>query len=72
MSFYGKITEADGPPPMKTFGYIASHDGPERTIKAQHVYFYESGHIGFWNDAGDDDRVLVLAIKATEVWEEPA
>ena len=72
MTFYGKDPEPKTTPRLKTFKFRTGGDLTEpREVEAQHVYFYDSGHIGFWNDA-EDDRVLVLAVKALDVWEEPA
>lgn len=71
MSFYGKDPEPKSSPSMKRFKYTGDFYG-QREISAQQVYFYESGHIGFWNDTDDDGRELVLAVKAHDVWEEEA
>lgn len=72
MTFYGKDPEPKTSPGMKRFMYTTATTGPENavSIKAQHVFFYESGHVGFWNDGEGDDRVLVLATKADDVWED--
>lgn len=70
MTFYGKLTEADQPRKMRTFKLWTS--AGSRTIEAHDIFFYESGHIGFWNDITPDERVLVLAIKALEVEEVPS
>jgi hypothetical protein len=72
MTFYGKDPEPKTSSRMKHFSYRLDGDENPRQVTAQNVYFYESGHIGFWNDTDNDDRILVLAVKALEVWEEPA
>jgi hypothetical protein len=73
VSFYGKDPQPKTPPRMKTFKFRMDGDKDAREVKAENVYFYDSGHIGFWNDTDDaDDRVLVLAVKALDVWEETA
>lgn len=71
MSFYGKDPEPKTSSRMKVFTFHVDGDDKPRQVTAQNVYFYDSGHLGFWNDADDDDRVLDLAVKALEVWEEP-
>jgi len=70
MSFYGRITEAD--PPLKTrrFFYLDAKGNQSSVIGVHDVYFYESGHVGFWKDLEDNERELVLAVKTAEVWEE--
>lgn len=68
MSFYGKLTEADQPRPLRKFIYRTYPDATPQEIHAHDIYFYEHGRIGFWNDAGDD-RVLVLGTKAFDVRE---
>ena len=70
MSFYGKLTEVDAPRKMRTFNCFTS--AGKCTVQAHDIFFYESGHIGFWNDITPDERVLVLAIKALEVEEVPS
>lgn len=70
MSFYGKDPQLKTPPRMKTFKFRMDGDEGAIEVKAENVYFYDSGHIGFWNDTDDGDRVLVLAVKALDVWEE--
>jgi hypothetical protein len=71
MTFYGKDPEPKTTPRLKTFKFRVDGDTEAREVKAQNVYFYDSGHIGFWNDTDDGDRMLVLAVKALDVWEEP-
>ena len=70
MSFYGKDPQPKTPPRMKKFWYRSDADGRKRSVTAQNVYFYDSGHFGFWNDTDDGDRILVLAVKALDVCEE--
>lgn len=70
MSFYGKDPEPKTDPEMKRFMYTTNRNDHADAIHAQHVFFYESGHVGFWNDTEDGDRVLVLATKADDVWED--
>lgn len=70
MTFYGKDPEPEATPAMKRFYYTTSPNGDAASVKAQHVYFYESGHVGFWNDKPGDDRELVLATKAHDIWED--
>ena len=70
MSFYGKLTEPDPIQPLKEFVYTRPGSESFDRIKAHDVYFYESGHVGFWKDAKDGGRTLVLAVKAGDVWEE--
>jgi hypothetical protein len=69
MTFYGRDPEPKTTPRTKTFNFRVEGDEQPREIKAQDVYFYESGHVGFWNDTDDGDRTLVLAVKALDVWE---
>jgi hypothetical protein len=69
LSFYGKLTEVDPPRPLRKFIYRTYPDAMEQEISAHEIYFYEAGRIGFWNDAADDERVLVLATKAFDVRE---
>jgi hypothetical protein len=69
MSFYGKITEPDPPRPLRQFVYRASKHGDDHVVHAHDIYFYESGHVGFWNDISGDERVLVLATPASSVRE---
>jgi hypothetical protein len=68
MSFYGKITEPNNIGPLKTFWY-RRHPAEASYVKAHDVYFYESGHVGFWKELPGEDRRLILAIRADEVWE---
>lgn len=68
MSFYGKDPEPETAATVKRFKYRGDFYG-EREVKAQHVFFYESGHVGFWGGTDDDGRELVLATKAHDVWE---
>ena len=72
MTFYGKDPEPKTMPRLKTFSFRMDGDEKPREVKAQNVYFYDSGHVGFWNDTDDGGRVLVLAVKALDVWEEEA
>lgn len=69
MTFYGKTTEADTPPKDRNFAYRIYDGGVEQHITAHQIYFYEHGRVGFWNDAPDGERVLVLATKAFQVRE---
>ena len=70
MTFYGKDPEPETTPTMKRFYYTAGPNHDAVSVRAQHVYFYESGHVGFWNDTPNDGRELVLATKAHDIWEE--
>lgn len=70
MSFYGKITEPNPPAVMKRFYYTKNGNENADSVRAEQVYFYESGHVGFWNEHEDGTRTLVLATKADEVWED--
>lgn len=71
MSFYGKDPEPPTEPGMKQFMYTMNGNDHADAINAQHVFFYESGHVGFWNDAEGDDRTLILAVRNVDaVWEE--
>ena len=70
MTFYGKDPEPETTPTTKRFYYTAGPNCDAVSVRAQHVFFYESGHVGFWNDKDGDDRELVLATKAHDVWEE--
>ena len=70
MSFYGKDPEPKTSPGTKRFYYAAKGSNNADSVLAQHVFFYESGHVGFWNDNDDETRTLVLATKADEVWED--
>lgn len=70
MTFYGKEPQP-GPrenEPLRTFWYTHKDYLYSQSVAAHRVYFYESGHVGFWVDEGDDSR-LVLAVKANRVWE---
>lgn len=71
MTFYGQDPQPKPSAELKTFWYCSDHrnDEPQK-VTAQKVYFYDSGHFGFWNDTDNGERFLVLAIKANEVWEE--
>ena len=71
MSFYGKDPEpSEEEPKIKRFRYTLD-TGQSEEVLAHTVYFYESGHVGFWNDRTEtEDGQLVLAIKAVSVWEE--
>lgn len=71
MSFPGKPAEPKSPQKLKTFRYL-TNDGDFGAIRANDVYFYESGHVGFWVDLPNGDRRLVLAIKTDELLEEPS
>jgi hypothetical protein len=73
MTFYGKQPESQpaDEPKTKRFVYKLGPDDYEE-VRAHAVYFYESGHIGFWNNrTANSAGQLVLAIKALAVWEEP-
>jgi hypothetical protein len=70
MTFYGKDAEQPTSAKTKRFYYLMPDVKEPVGVNAQHVFFYESGHVGFWNDAEGDDRVLVMAVKASEVWED--
>jgi len=70
MSFYGKDPEPKTSIKEKHFYYLTPGSQQPDHIKAQQVYFYESGHVGFWNDLEDGERRLVLAVKALDVWED--
>jgi hypothetical protein len=70
MSFYGKDPEPKTTTATKRFYYLTVGSKNPDSVRAQQVYFYESGHVGFWNDTEDGDRQLVLAIKAQDVWED--
>jgi len=70
MSFYGKDPEPKPGASQKRFTYTLHGSDHGYSVKAQSVYFYESGHVGFWNEPEDGERVLVLAVKANDVWEE--
>lgn len=69
MSFHGKIAEPEAIGPMKTFRYWTAVAHQVQQVEAHELYFYESGHIGFWETLPDDDRRLVLAVKADKVQE---
>lgn len=70
MSFYGKLTEPNPARKLRRYGYIDPKGGESSVIGVHDIYFYESGHVGFWKDAEDGERELVLAVKALDVWEE--
>lgn len=69
MTFYGKLTETDPPRKLRKFAYRTYPDAKEQEISAHEIYFYDHGRIGFWNDAEDGERVLVLGTKAFDVRE---
>lgn len=69
MTFHGRLTEPDALPPLRKFIYRTYPDAMEQEIHAHNIYFYEAGRIGFWNDTGDDERILILATKAFDVRE---
>lgn len=70
MTFYGKDPEPRVSAEVKRFHYLMPGTTTATSVKAQHVYFYESGHVGFWNESEDGARTLVLAVKALDVWED--
>lgn len=70
MTFYGQDPQPKASNELKTFCYRDSPHSEPRKVQAHQVYFYDSGHFGFWNDNDKGERLLVLAIKANEVWEE--
>lgn len=72
MTFYGRDPEPKPTPGLNKYVYsLGPADAPDdHWIEAEHVFFYESGHVGFWNDKPDGTRKLVLAVKAERVWEE--
>jgi hypothetical protein len=70
MSFYGKDPTPQVIAKTKRFRYTLEPNGETQEVLAHNVYFYDSGHIGFWNDRTEDsDGRLVLAVKALSVWE---
>ena len=72
MTFYGKQPEQSPDEPRTKHFRFQMESGQTEDVRAHAVYFYESGHVGFWNDrTASDDGHLVLAIKALSVWEEP-
>lgn len=72
MTFYGKPQEPPKPATRELKRYYYTDDkGNTAHVRAHAVYFYESGHVGFWNGRTEDnDGTLVLAIRAFEVWED--
>lgn len=70
MTFFGQDPQPKVSPELKTFCYRNSRHSEPQKVVAHKVYFYDSGHFGFWNDTDDGERFLVLAVKANEVWEE--
>lgn len=69
MTFYGKTAEVAPDAPLKTFAYLGLSGLGYETVQAHDVFFYESGHVGFWNNLPNDERTLVLAVVTTAVKE---
>jgi hypothetical protein len=70
VTFPGKQPDAPKPPrPLRTFKYRLFNNGAEHEISAHEIYFYEAGRVGFWNDADNGERILVLGTKAFQVRE---
>lgn len=69
MSFYGKATEVTPDAPLKTFAYLGLSELEFETVQAHDVFFYDSGHVGFWNNLPNDERTLVLAVQTRAVKE---
>lgn len=71
MSFYGKDPAPKPPVRERKLYYYTDGNGSTGNVRAHSVYFYESGHVGFWDDRDEDnDGRLILAIRAHEVWED--
>ena len=70
MSFYGKDPEEPKPERMRKYRVRRSDNGEWATVSAHNVYFYESGHAGFWIDLPDNDRQLIWAGLVSDIIEE--
>ena len=72
MSFYGK--EPETPPattPRQRKFHYTDDRGNQAHIRAESVYFHDSGHVSFWDDRDTEHQgTLILAIRAFEVWED--
>jgi hypothetical protein len=69
MSFHGRLTEPEPTAPLKTFSYLGLSELEYETVQAHDVFFYESGHVGFWNNLPNEQRTLVLAVQTKVVKE---
>jgi len=70
MAFYGKDPEPNQTERLRRFVYRTSENAADQSVQAHDVYFYESGHIGFWTNTENGERRLILATPAFMVREE--